>query len=75
MREDDICKILKIEMSYEYKDDKYKVGTWNESNNLGDKSNSAVSVIISKALCIYLKWVHNSTSFSFSSSVFLLTFF
>lgn len=52
MREGDICKILKIEMSYEYKDDKYQVETWNESNSHGHKSNNAVYVIISKVLCI-----------------------
>ena len=42
-------------MPDECKDDKCKVGAWNESNTHGHKSNSMVNVTISKVLCIYLR--------------------
>lgn len=46
----EISKTLKIEMLYEYKVDKCKVGAWNESNTHNHKSNSTGYVIISKVL-------------------------
>jgi hypothetical protein len=55
MGEDEICKTLKIEMPYEYKDDTYNVGTWNETNSPSHKFNSSGDAVISKTSCIYLR--------------------
>lgn len=57
LEEAEICKTLKTRdaIIYEYKDDKCKVGAWNENNTHGHKSNSTGYVIISKVLCVYLK--------------------
>lgn len=50
-----MCKTLKIEMPYEYKDDKCKAGAWNENKTRSHKSNRTGYVIISKVLCVYLR--------------------